>query len=65
MFIDTTNLLHFLDLSMKSGITAIVTGGSRGIGAEVVRMFMECDMHVIIGMYPIDINPGNTRVDSF
>lgn len=33
------------------GRVAIVTGGSRGIGAEIVRMLLQCDMEVIIGIY--------------
>lgn len=28
---------------------AIVTGGSRGIGLEITRMLLKCDMDVIIG----------------
>lgn len=28
---------------------AVITGGSRGIGLEVVRMLLQCDMHVIVG----------------
>lgn len=35
----------------KSGRVAIVTGGSRGIGSEIVKMLLECDMEVIIGWY--------------
>lgn len=35
------------------GRVAIVTGGSRGIGAEVVRMLLQCDVEVVIGNYTI------------
>ncbi|CAK9825962.1 Dehydrogenase/reductase SDR family member on chromosome X [Anthophora retusa] len=36
------------DCSAQTGRIAIVTGGSRGIGFEVVKMFLELDMEVII-----------------
>lgn len=39
----------FLDLLPKPNRIAIVTGGSRGIGAEVVKQLLQCDMEVIIG----------------
>jgi 3-oxoacyl-ACP reductase-like protein len=41
----------FPDLSSKPDKVAIVTGGSRGIGAEVVKKLLQCDMEVIIGNY--------------
>lgn len=28
---------------------AVVTGGTRGIGLSVVKMLLQCDIHVIIG----------------
>jgi len=37
------------DLSSKPDKVAIVTGGSKGIGAEVVKKLLQCDMEVIIG----------------
>ncbi|XP_011868072.1 PREDICTED: dehydrogenase/reductase SDR family member on chromosome X-like [Vollenhovia emeryi] len=37
-----------MDLPSKPGKVAIVTGGSRGIGAEVVKKLLQCDMEVII-----------------
>lgn len=37
------------DLPSKPDKVAIVTGGSRGIGAEVVKKLLQCDMEVIIG----------------
>lgn len=33
----------------RSGQIAVVTGGSRGLGLHVVRMLLQCNMHVIIG----------------
>ncbi|XP_057317837.1 retinol dehydrogenase 12-like isoform X2 [Microplitis mediator] len=36
------------ELPRKSGCVAVVTGGSRGIGFEVVKMLLKCDMEVII-----------------
>lgn len=38
-----------VDLTDKSGQVAVVTGGARGIGLHVVRMLLQCNMHVIIG----------------
>ncbi|KAK0076579.1 hypothetical protein PV325_005167 [Microctonus aethiopoides] len=37
------------DFPCKTGCVAVVTGGSRGIGASVVKMLLQCDMNVIIG----------------
>lgn len=39
----------FADLIKKSGKVAVITGGSRGIGLEVVKMLLQCDIHIIIG----------------
>ncbi|XP_011495426.1 PREDICTED: dehydrogenase/reductase SDR family member on chromosome X [Ceratosolen solmsi marchali] len=36
------------ELPQLTGKIAIVTGGSRGMGTEVVRMLLKCDMTVII-----------------
>lgn len=38
-----------VDIIDKTGQIAVVTGGSRGIGLHVVRMLLQCNMHVIIG----------------
>jgi len=29
----------------------VITGGARGIGFEVVRMLLQCNMHVVIGKF--------------
>ncbi|XP_050300033.1 dehydrogenase/reductase SDR family member on chromosome X-like [Anthonomus grandis grandis] len=38
-----------VDLPMKSGKTALITGGTRGIGLSVVKHLLKCDINVIIG----------------
>lgn len=38
-----------LDLPQCSGRIALITGGTRGIGLEVIKMLLQCDIHVIIG----------------
>jgi len=43
------NNFFLLVLPLMSNKVAIVTGGSRGIGAEVVKKLLRCDMEVIIG----------------
>ncbi|XP_069680516.1 polyprenol dehydrogenase-like [Periplaneta americana] len=40
------NKTHLLP---RRGEVAVVTGGARGIGVEIVKKFLQCDMHVIIG----------------
>lgn len=37
------------DLPEQTGRVAVVTGGSRGIGLEAVRVLLKLDMHVIVG----------------
>ncbi|XP_044748706.1 dehydrogenase/reductase SDR family member on chromosome X [Coccinella septempunctata] len=37
------------DLLPQPGKIAVITGGARGIGAEVVKMLMKCDITVVIG----------------
>jgi len=36
-------------MQKRSGSTAVITGGARGIGSEVVKQLLALDMHVIIG----------------
>ncbi|KAJ8927134.1 hypothetical protein NQ314_020407 [Rhamnusium bicolor] len=36
-------------LSSKSGKVAVITGGTRGIGLEVIKMLLKCDITVVIG----------------
>ncbi|CRK88707.1 CLUMA_CG002369, isoform A [Clunio marinus] len=38
------------DLVLKPGKVAIVTGGNRGIGFEVVKKLLLCDMTVVLGV---------------
>ncbi|XP_012522301.2 dehydrogenase/reductase SDR family member on chromosome X [Monomorium pharaonis] len=48
-FHDVFNIMrNKIDLPSKPDKVAIVTGGSRGIGAEVVKKLLQCDMEVII-----------------
>ncbi|XP_015115199.1 retinol dehydrogenase 12 [Diachasma alloeum] len=42
------------DLPRKNGCVAIITGGSRGIGEVVVKMFLQCDIDVIIACRRIE-----------
>lgn len=42
--------LNFIsEIVNKRGRVAVVTGGARGIGLEVVKKLVQCEMHVIIG----------------
>ena len=34
-----------------TGKTAIVTGASRGLGSAVVKMLLQCDAQVVIGIF--------------
>lgn len=44
------NMSFFLsDLPIKSNQVAVITGGTRGIGLEVIKMLLKCDINVIIG----------------
>jgi len=33
----------------KQGKVAVITGGARGIGLEVVKKLVQCNMRIIIG----------------
>lgn len=48
--------LLFLDLQERMGEIAVITGGARGIGAEVVKQLLQCNMHVIIGEQIFQLN---------
>ncbi|KAL1505366.1 hypothetical protein ABEB36_004950 [Hypothenemus hampei] len=37
------------ELPMKSGNVAVITGGTRGIGLEVIKLLLKCDVTVIVG----------------
>lgn len=39
----------FSDLPLKSNQVAVITGGTRGIGLEVIKMLLKCDINVVIG----------------
>lgn len=41
--------IYISDLPLKSGKVAVITGGTRGIGLEVIKMLLKCDINVVIG----------------
>lgn len=41
--------LFCTELKKCSGEVAVITGGARGIGSEVVKKLLLCDMHIVIG----------------
>lgn len=41
--------LFILEITKKPGKVAVITGGARGIGLEVVKKLVQCEMHVVIG----------------
>ena len=41
--------LFNIEIPKRNGDIAVITGGARGIGFEVVKMLLKCNMHVIIG----------------
>ncbi|XP_060854496.1 dehydrogenase/reductase SDR family member on chromosome X-like [Rhopalosiphum padi] len=38
-----------LEIVNKKGKVAVITGGARGIGLEVVKKLVQCEMHIVIG----------------
>lgn len=50
-----------LELLQRPGEVAVITGGARGIGVEVVKNLLKCDMHVIIGCR--DTKAGDKTVE--
>ncbi|CAH1974025.1 unnamed protein product [Acanthoscelides obtectus] len=51
------------ELLMKTGKNAVITGGTRGIGFEVIKMLMKCDINVIIGCR--NIQQGQALLEKF
>lgn len=47
--------ISFLDIINKRGKVAVITGGARGIGLEVVKKLVQCEMQIIIGKLYYDI----------
>ncbi|GJQ65516.1 hypothetical protein Trydic_g7617 [Trypoxylus dichotomus] len=43
-----------IDLPQKTGHVVVITGGLRGIGLEVIRMLLECDMMVVVGCREVE-----------
>lgn len=41
----------FSEIVNKRGKVAVITGGARGIGLDVVKKLVQCEMHVIIGNF--------------
>lgn len=37
------------DLFKQSGRVAVITGGNRGIGADVVEKLLQCEINVVMG----------------
>lgn len=40
-----------LDLFKQKGRVAVITGGNRGIGADVVEKLLQCEINVIMGKF--------------
>jgi len=43
--------LLIIDTEKRPGDVVVITGGARGIGAEVVKMLLQLDMHVVMGEF--------------
>nr|CAD7568537.1 unnamed protein product [Timema californicum] len=53
--------LKLLNLPLRSGDVAVITGGARGVGASVVTKLLQCDMHVVIGCR--DVKAGQKLIE--
>lgn len=43
--------ISFLELFAQPGRVAVITGGNRGIGADVVEKLLQCEINVIMGEF--------------
>jgi len=48
-------LFRILEIPLQTGKVAIVTGGSGGIGFYVAKGLVKKNVHVIIGLYSIEL----------
>lgn len=46
--------LNVTELFPQRGRVAVITGGNRGIGADVVEKLLECEINVIMGEFLSD-----------
>lgn len=54
LFIGSCFLFHVvLEIVNKRGKVAVITGGARGIGLEIVKKLVQCEMRIVIGTYNI------------
>ncbi|XP_072376332.1 polyprenol dehydrogenase-like [Diabrotica undecimpunctata] len=52
-----------IDLPIETGRNAVITGGTRGIGVEVIKMLLKCDINVIMGCR--NIKQGELLLQNF
>lgn len=46
----------------KQGKVAVITGGARGIGLEVVKKLVQCGVHIVIGNLHLLLNTFNVSI---